>query len=708
MEAVQGNSTDNPQALESLLDAAQKPRKRYLWRFIRKAAGAFLLLLTVLVVAFWGAVGWFPYPAERARLPQASTWLEDRTGRPLAAWVGPNEQWFFPLTAEEISPHLRQAIVAVEDKRFYSHHGVDGSAIAAAAWQDLTALHIVRGASTLTMQLERLRDPQPRSLSAKFMQAFRACQIERRQTKSEILTEYLNRAPFGGNLMGAGAASWRYFGKPCRELSLGQAALLAGLPQNPNRFRPDRFPERAAQRREWVLRRMLDAGFITAAAYQTARQEPLDAVWRALPQEHPPGAEGALPSLLTLADRVGPGAWRTTLDAAIQHQTYRTLNAQWERLRPAGVTGACAVVLETAGGEIRAVVSLSEDASCVDLSRAARSTGSTLKPFLYAMAFEEGWLSPEGLVEDAPTNWAGYAPTNADHTFAGVMTAGEALAESRNIPAMAILAKVGVERALGGLEALGMTNVRQPTDQLGLSLAIGGAEVTPLELAAAYATFGRGGIYRKPSWQIPAANGRRVLPEWVCWQTLGAIATPDRTTGCVPEAAATHVAWKTGTSNGYRDAWCAAVTRQHTVVVWFGRSQGHGTAGLTGIEAAAPVALTLVAAMEGRNAPWPLPEAPTHAFKRPLVTPSTRLGIASPAASARLYLSDENPTDQQRVALRPTGGTAPYWWFVDDGVVGKEETSGTFWWTPTTGVHEVRVVDGTGHTASVTVEVRDR
>ena len=220
--------------------------RRFILRWGRRSGLIVLLLLVFSFLTFRAAVLWLPYPAAELRPPVSSTWVLDRDGNTLAAFVDCNGNWSMPLTADQISPHLLDAMVAVEDQRFYRHSGVDWQSAASAGWQDLLSLQFRRGASTLTMQVEHLRQPQgpaiqARSLANKLLQAIRGCQIEKRGSKQSILVEYLNRAPFGGNLTGAGAASWRYFGRRCADLSLGQAALLAGLPQSPNRLRPDRF-----------------------------------------------------------------------------------------------------------------------------------------------------------------------------------------------------------------------------------------------------------------------------------------------------------------------------------------------------------------------------------------------------------------------------------------------------------------------------------
>ena len=273
-------------------------------RFFRRnivRAGAIIVAIPIFAwLSFVCAVAWWPYPAGIDNAPTSATFIEDRNGVSLAALVAADDQWRIPLTHEQISPHLLDAIVAVEDSRFFEHHGVDWRSAAMAAWQDVKAFHIRRGASTLTMQVQRLRDPRPRTFFNKFEQAVRAAQIEKKQTKRQVLVEYLNRAPFGGNLVGAGAASWRYFGRPCSQLSLGEAAMLAGLPQSPNRLRPDRFPDKALARRNHVLDRMRDMGAIDQKQHDEACAEPIAAMWRPLPQHRDanlPPADGAMPTL---------------------------------------------------------------------------------------------------------------------------------------------------------------------------------------------------------------------------------------------------------------------------------------------------------------------------------------------------------------------------------------------------------------------------
>ena len=666
-------------------------------------------------LAWQAAVAWWPYPAGFDRPPPVSTLVEDRAGRPLAAFVSEDGQWQMPLTADQISLHLARAVLAVEDNRFYEHGGVDWRSVAGACWDDVRALHIVRGGSTLTMQVARLRAPEPRSFGAKLTQAIRACQIEKRTTKQAILTEYLNRAPFGGNVVGAGAASWRYFGRPCRELSLGQAALLAGVPQSPNRYRPDRHPEAALRRRNHVLARLLACGAITERACAEAQAEGLDARWYPLPQDRPAGqplADGALPALAALPHTGAVVC--VTLDAHLQHQAAELLTQALRSLAPSGVTAGAVVVLDTPSAQPLALASVGPPGNTMDLTRCPRSTGSTLKPFIYAAAFDAGICTPASMLQDSPQAWPGYVPNNYDRQFRGPMTAAAALAESRNIPAMIVLEKVGIERAVGVLEAAGFATLADSARPYGLSLAIGGAEATPLEVAQAYATLGRGGRFVRaalaqasPTQQADRkAPAREVLPQRACWQVLGAISQVERTARVCPEAAALAVAWKTGTSSAHRDAWCAAVTPRRTVVVWLGNLSGPGAAALVGQEAAAPVALKLMVAMDGGGPGWPqVQEQPELSAK---VAHTPRLWIVTPTDGQEVILQDEAPAAQQRVFLNCAGGVphTDRWWFVDERPLATAPEGERVAWSPVAGCHTLRVVDAAGHSAWVRVQVR--
>ncbi len=700
-------------------------------RWLRRALASLLVLAGVSVGGFWAAVAWLPYPAGLARPPRASTEILDRDGRPLAAFASVDGQWCRPLPPADVSPHLMDAVVAVEDARFYQHGGVDWRSAAAAAWQDLTSRSLRRGASTIAMQLQHLRQPTPRrSLWGKLVQAVRACQIDRRLSKHDELVEYLNRAPFGGNLTGAGAASWRYFGRPCASLSLGQAALLAGLPQSPNRYRPDRHPAAARARRDHVLDRMVACGTITADERREAAAEPVDAVWHALPQDATD--VGLRPTLGRLV-RAYPGrTLRTTIDAAVQARAAAAADDAVRGQAASHVSAAAVVVLDTPTGDCLAAVSRS--AGDVDLTVSPRSSGSALKPFVYAAAFDAGVCGPGTILDDAPAAWAGYAPGDYDRRFDGPEPAATALARSRNVPALAVLSRVGVDRAVGVMGAMGLATVARTPDRYGLSLAVGGADVTPMELAAAYATLGRGGVATtaalvvetqlsdgpegravarrsrgtaRPSGPpLVGTSGGSVLRRSSCLQALECLADPDRTRAVWPAAVPLGAAWKTGTSSGHRDAWCAAVTPRRTVVVWLGNADGAGSDALVGQDAAAPLALRVVSAVDPGGPGFAPPPGFPGDGTATVVPAVASVVLVSPTDGQEIVRDPAVAADRQRVPLRARATAGTVWWFVDGEPAGSSASDATAWWDPAVGTHEVRAVDASGHAVVVHVRVQ--
>jgi penicillin-binding protein 1C len=700
-------------------------------RLLGAITAASLMLACLSALAFRAAIAWWTYPSAISTPPPASTWIENRAGKPLAGFASSTGQWQLPLTERQISQHLLDAIVAVEDARFYDHGGVDWRSVGGALVDDIASRRARRGASTITMQLQRLREPGVRSIWGKIVQAIRATQIEQTQNKRAILVEYLNRAPFGGNLVGAGAASWRYFGKPCRDLSLGQAALLAGLPQSPNRLRPDRHPALARARRDHVLERMLACGMITPVQRTEAANEPIDATWRPLPQEAP-GADGLLPALTRLAQSHPGQRLRVNIDSQVQRQCAVAAGETLRELGPSHVNAAAVVVLDTPSGKCLASVSLgtaqTKESREEDLTQCPRSSGSTLKPFIYAAAFDLGICTPTTILDDAPGDWSGYEPTNYDHGFRGRMPASEALAQSRNLPAIALLSRIGVGRAVELLYAAGFTTLSRTPDRYGLPLAVGGADVTPMELAEAYASLARGGQHRAatllcddpPDASIGANRPlEKLLPGPALWPTtcvatLNCLADPDRTARVCPEAVPIGPAWKTGTSSGHRDAWCAAVTPRRTVVVWLGNPDGSGADRLVGQEAAAPLALKIIAACDAVTGAGfaPMTSRISLATAAPIAVQSraATIQLISPIDGQQIIRDPSIPDAAQRCPLRAraadSADATALWWFVDGHYLGSGANDEPIWWSPSPGAHEVRVVDSLGHAASADVGVR--
>jgi penicillin-binding protein 1C len=500
----------------------------------------------------------------------------------------------------------------VEDRRFRYHPGVDPVAVLRAAVTNVVAGRRVSGASTLTMQLARLLEPRPRSLRGKLAEAWRALRLEATLSKPEIVTWYLNLAPYGGNLMGVEAAAQRYFGKSQADLSLAEATLLAGLPQSPSRFRPDRHPIAARARRATVLAAMVQAGLLSDAARREV------GATRVAAGQHPFPFTAPHATYWLSRRQLGRALLRSTLDPRLQATAERALAETVQQLGGLVASGAV-VVLDTPSGELLAMAGSPSfgDAARqgqVNGATAPRSPGSALKPFLYALAFEQGACTPATALADLPRRYGDYAPENYDTTARGVVAARVALAESLNLPAVELLRQVGPERLLALLHQAGLTTLDRGADHYGLGLVLGGCEVTLLELATAYAALARGGEFRpmRALLDEPPAPPRRLLSPGAAYLIADILEDRERLAGnplWLSAAGAPRMAWKTGTSYGHHDAWTFAYTPELTVGVWLGNADGAPAPGLTGLGGAAPLAARVLAAA-GRDAQaWYQPPA---------------------------------------------------------------------------------------------------
>ncbi len=558
-------------------------------------------------------VGW---PGDAPPLPQPSVLYWDGAGQLIHVERGGDYRWNFPLSYEEFPQEWIRFVLAVEDRRFWEHHGVDWRAGMRAFWQMLKCGRIVSGGSTITMQAVTMRTGRRRTLGYKLRQIFLACQWEQSHTKEEILEEYFNQLPFGGKLYGVEAAAQYYFGRHARELNRNEMILLAGLPQSPNRYRPDRFPERALERREMVLHLLIRHGALTPQEADRIRQEPLR--YRQFSTRLWPRMED--PQFLLMAKAACPGRreYRLSLDSQLQEQVRAALQRQVERLE--GVEDGAALVVENATGRVRACVGTLDywrpKDGAVNGAMAWRSPGSAWKPFLYGEALYGGWLVAETRLLDAPLALPDYRPENYDGTFRGEISAREALADSLNTPAVRLLQQLGVERFLRLLGRLGMLKASPPSlaEKVGLSLAIGGTESTLVALASAYARLA--GAPGELSWLQEVAERKESREE--LWNEGARQMLLSMLRRPLPGAGELPVAWKTGTSNGNRDAWCFVVTPQWTVGVWLGNKNGCASSALVGTTAAAPVAGTLIQTLS-REAPplWPACEE-TLWQRRPL------------------------------------------------------------------------------------------
>nr|WP_314493822.1 peptidoglycan glycosyltransferase PbpC [uncultured Pseudomonas sp.] len=569
-----------------------RPRSRA-GRLCRGLALMALLMLALL----WAADRLWPLPLPGDDLARVVL-AED--GTPLWRFADADGVWRYPVTPEQVSPLYLQALLTYEDRWFYRHPGVNPMALARAAWLNLRGGRVVSGGSTLSMQVARLLDPHDRTLGGKLRQLWRTAQLEWHLSKAQILQIYLDRAPFGGTLQGVAAASWAYLGKSPLHLTHAEAALLAVLPQAPSRLRPDRHPKRAQRARDKVLQRLADYEVWPAERLQEAREEPLLLA---------PRQEPALAPLLArrLNTRDSPALIRTTLDAALQRRL-EDLLLGW-RARLPERTSAAILVVEAKTMAVRAYLGSIEIGDArrfghVDMVHALRSPGSTLKPFLYGMALDDGLIHSESLLQDVPRRYGDYRPGNFSSGFSGPVAASAALALSLNLPAVQLLEAYGPKRFAAQLRTGGVPLALPPLAEPNLSLILGGAGSRLEDLVGGYAAFARQGhsarIRLQP--QDPLIERRLLSPgaAWIVRRILSGQARPDRD----PRAELVQrpaLAWKTGTSYGFRDAWSVGVGPRYLIGVWIGRPDGTPVAGQFGLASAAPLMLQVHDLLSNRD-----------------------------------------------------------------------------------------------------------
>lgn len=676
-------------------------------RLITYAAALSVLVVVLLASAFVISLGPPPLGNDLAY----STLVLDRDGRLLRPFATADGRWRLPARADEVDPRYLDLLFAYEDRRFRRHAGVDALALARAAAQFATNGRPISGGSTLTMQVARLLEPRTRTLAGKLRQMVRAIELERTLSKDEVLALYLSVAPFGGNLEGVRAASLAYFGKEPRRLTLGEAALLVALPQSPEARRPDRFPQAARIARDRVLERA--AGLLPAGEIARAKAEPVPASRIAMPMLAPIAAEAAV------AQNPREPIHRLTIDAVWQKSLEDLARARARALGPNLSIAILAV--DHATGEILAKVASADyfdqrRAGHVDMTQALRSPGSTLKPFIYGIGFEDGFLHPETLIDDRPARYGSYAPENFDLTFQGTVSVRKALQLSLNVPAVAVLDRIGASRLTARLAQAGSPLVLPRGEVPGLAMGLGGVGVKLTDLVSLYAGLARIGTTialtdrRSPE----PASTRRLMDPVAAWYVANVLlGTPP------PEnAAGGRIAFKTGTSYGYRDAWAVGFDGKRTIGVWVGRPDGAPTPGLVGRSAAAPI-LFEAFARSGR-ALTALPRAPKSALvaaTAKLPAPLQRfrpeglaLGgerpvrILFPPNGAKLDVAAAAGFDP--VAVKIAGGTQPLTVLVNGAPLATTDKRTLFFAPDGPGFVRVTVMDAKGATDSVMVRVQ--
>jgi len=540
--------------------------------------------------------------------------IEDAGGGLLSAAIAADGQWRFP-AGKKVPEKFARCITTYEDKRFYYHWGIDPLALVRAVKQNLRQRRVVSGGSTLTMQVIRLARNQPRNLWQKLVEAVLATRLEFACSKKKILALYAGHAPFGGNVVGLEAAAWRYYGRSPEQLSWGEMAALAVLPNSPALVHPGRNRQLLAAKRNQLLDKLQQRHYIDSTTCRLSKLEPLPAAPLPLPQWAP-----------HLLDRFrqeytpqyGSTRIRTSVEVALQRNVAGILERYHRQYKANGINNAAALVLDVETGNTLAYVGNiyhpddPELESHVDIIQAPRSPGSTLKPLLYAAMLTDGLLLPHTLVPDIPTQIAGYTPQNFDLGFDGAVPASRALSRSLNIPAVRMLRKYRYERFHALLKKMGITTMNRPADHYGLSMILGGGETTLWELAGMYASMARillhldqyQGKYdaddihppnyrqdvRRPSQHQPGMAG--VLDAgaiWYAFQAMEEVMRPGEELLWQQFSSSQRIAWKTGTSFGFRDGWAIGVTPQYVVGVWIGNADGEGRPGLTGVSTAAPV-----------------------------------------------------------------------------------------------------------------------
>jgi penicillin-binding protein 1C len=583
-----------------LLDGLARWRRQG-WGWVRahpwRAGWAGLLSLVLLLD--WS----FPPPLPRDE-PGLVVVASD--GTPLRSWPDADGVWRYPVTPEQVSPHYLKALIGYEDRWFYWHPGVNPFALVRAAWQWARYGHIVSGGSTLTMQVARIIEPPGRTVVGKLRQILRALQLEMRLSKRGILTLYLNHAPMGGIVEGVEMASRTYLGKPSMQLSEAEAAMLVVLPQTPSVLRPDRNPDKAQRARDKVLSRMADFGSWSQATVDDARIErvgvnPLRAHWLA-----PLAAERLHQAARNRNGKLaqsGSAVIHTTLDTELQTILERILADRLGQLPPR--VSMAALVVETDTLKVRAYAGSADfnDArrfSQVDMVRGVRSPGSTLKPFLYGMALDEGLIHSESLLADVPQSFGGYSPGNFQANFSGPVSAAEALQRSLNVPAVDLLDRLGPLRFAARLRAAGLRLRMAPGTPPNLSLILGGAGTTLEELVGAYRALARGGLAGQPrlTEDDPIIESRVMSTgaAYIIRNILENGGRPDRPF----DEGGLQIAWKTGTSFGFRDAWAVGVIDGYTLGVWVGRPDGTPNPGFFGANVAAPLLKDIASALPRR------------------------------------------------------------------------------------------------------------
>ncbi len=665
----------------------------------------------------------FAFPLDLDRYQTLSTEIRDDRDRHLRIYLSDDGYLRLPATVDEVDDNYIRMLIAYEDKRFYHHYGVDPLALIRAAGQAISSGRVVSGASTLTMQAAKLLEPRPRTFSAKMIEIFRAVQLERKFTKDEILSIYLTLAPFGGNREGIRAASLTYFNRPPTELTAGEAALFVALPQSPSLNRPDRHPRRAQEARDKILRRIRQSGAFAPDVIDLALGEKINTITSPLPILAP-----------HLADRLKNSAGqshKTWINADLQRWSERSLGQYVSNLPP-GTSGAVMIVENKTRRVIGYVGSVKYNdeltQGAMDMVRAVRSPGSTLKPMIYGMALDLALAHPESRINDVPTSFGSYQPKNFREEHYGDISLKVALRKSLNVPAVIALERVGPVKFTEkmrrhGLELILPGSASRP----GLAIALGGVGTRLDSLVRTYAAMATDGrmydleyIRKNDSTR---QNRRPFLNEKSLWYLADILRGVQAPAGLLDESfkpARRDISYKTGTSYGFRDAWAIGYNRDYTVGIWIGRPDGSPNPGLFGATVAAPFLFRVFDR---------LPDAPAAHLKRPenILTaqhsdlpPSLKRldraksrtkwvrNISPPEITFPLSGSlIELPQSSGILVLEAEGGKRPFTWVINGDPLTSSRWSRHIQWRPDgPGFNEITLIDALGRQVTSNIRIQ--
>ena len=673
-------------------------RKIFAWFFAASVAIFVLFLL-------------FDYfnPVDLSKLNETSRVVKAADGTWLYAQTNGEEKWRFPVDTAKLDPGYLRMLLAFEDQRFYNHFGMDPLAMARAVWQMIVRQRVVSGGSTITMQLARLLEPRPRTVWAKLTEILRAFQIEWHHSKEEILGAYLTLTPYGGNVEGVVAASMHYFGKLPVALSASESALLVSLPQSPERNRPDRSVKNATEARDKVLKIAREKGLISEEIYRQAVAAAPPKKPRNFPRYAPHLSQKLLFGKEHFQEEI-----KTTLHSGLQKQL-----EQWARSKSyllGKKTTMAVLVIRNEDAAVEAYLGSHDMFSrqvsgYVDMVEALRSPGSALKPFIYALGFEKHLIHPNTLILDQEIRFGDYMPHNFSYRYSGEVSVAYALQHSLNIPAVKILQRVGVQTFV---ERISQTagRVRIPKNRSTLPIALGGIGVTMTQLTQLYVALAKGGESDRIHC-LPASKKVQKLPP-LCDRKAARMTTAILRSVPAPEGfvdAQKQIAYKTGTSYGYRDAWAVAYDRSYTVAVWVGKPDNSTQLKRTGRDTAAPLAFEVFALLENlmprKSWDWPasylgsnVPPGLAYFDPKEKLHSKKRLTMLYPRDNTRFRSADCADT---MVDVKIKDGKKPYYWYVDGEAQSIAQSAATL--TFDYGGHTITVIDSSGETITRTIWV---